>query len=139
MLTEEDKLEIQASIAEAEKVTSGEIRIHLDSKGAKDPLEKAKQVFHNLKMDATEEQNGVLIYVSFEKKQIAILGDRGINEKVPHGFWDETYQTMATYFSKKEYKQGLLEGIQLAGKELSTYFPFQKNDTNELSNEITQE
>ncbi|NBV09169.1 MAG: TPM domain-containing protein [Flavobacteriia bacterium] len=139
MLSQADKTEIVSAITASETSTSGEIRIHIDSKGSKDPFVEAKKTFEKLGMTKTQERNGVLIYVCFPRKQLTILGDSGIDKKVPEGFWDDTYKIMSEHFSKGDYKTGLLLGIQKAGIELGKFFPFQKNDINELSNEISEE
>lgn len=139
MLTQAEKQEIVSAITASETCTSGEIRVHIDTKGAKDPFTEAKKTFEKLGMTKTQERNGVLIYVCFVKKQLCILGDSGIDKKVPEGFWDDTYNTISQHFSKGDFKTGLIQGIQKAGIELGKFFPFQKNDINELSNEITEE
>ncbi|NBV68852.1 MAG: TPM domain-containing protein [Flavobacteriia bacterium] len=139
MLSQADKTEIVSAITASETSTSGEIRIHIDSKGSKDPFAEARKTFEKLGMTKTQERNGVLIYVCFPRKQLTILGDSGIDKKVPEGFWDDTYKIMSEHFSKGDYKTGLILGIQKAGIELGKFFPFQKNDINELSNEISEE
>jgi len=139
MLKTEDKRRIEETIQMAETHTSGEIRVHLDRLGAKDPYHKATRVFERLGMTKTKERNGVLIYICFSKKQIVVLGDQGINEKVPEGFWNDVYSQLALDFKQGEFAQGICEAILSIGKKLSTYFPYQKTDTNELSNEISEE
>ena len=138
MLSELDKKSIVNAIQSAEEITSGEIRVHIDKKGGKDPFKEAKRVFERLGMTKTKERNGVLIYLCFKRKQIAILGDQGINEKVPEGYWDELYHIMATAFRNEHYCDGICEAVQLVGEKLSTHFPVNHDNPNELSNEITE-
>lgn len=135
--TDEQSKLIQQSIADAERLCSGEIRVHLDMRCKGDVMDRAKKVFEKLKMHETELRNGVLIYLALADKKLAILGDRGINEKVPKGFWNLAYETMRKYFSEANYTEGLQVGIGMAGEQLRTYFPYQSNDRNELSNEIS--
>lgn len=135
--TEEQKLAIQKAIADAELNTSGEIRVHIDDKCKEDVLDKAANIFHQLKMDATELHNGVLFYLAVKDQKFAILGDKGINEKVPADFWDHIKITMLTHFKKNEFTEGLSKGINMAGEKLKTHFPLQHNDTNELSNDMS--
>jgi uncharacterized membrane protein len=147
-LTKDDEQEIVSAIGIAEKNTSGEIRVHIENgtslKGelAKQTsitaLDRAKEVFRNLNMENTQERNGVIIYVAVKSKQFAIYGDKGINEKVGHDFWDCTKDVMANQFKNGNFKQGLIDGILRAGEQLKTHFPYQDNDTNELSNEISR-
>ena len=138
MLSELDKKSVVKAIQSAEEITSGEIRVHIDKKGGKDPFKEAMRVFERLGMTKTKERNGVLIYLCFKKKQIAILGDQGINVKVPEGYWDELYRSMATAFRNEQYGQGICEAIERIGEKLSAHFPVNADNPNELSNEITE-
>ncbi|CAZ95039.1 Conserved hypothetical protein [Zobellia galactanivorans] len=137
-LTAEEEQEIVQAIVNAEKNTSGEIRVHLEAHTKIDLLDRAKEVFHLLKMDNTKEENGVLIYVAVNDRKFAIYGDRGIDKVVPKNFWDSTRDTIASHFKNGRFKQGLIEGILKAGKELESHFPWQHGDVNELSNEISK-
>ena len=128
---------IQSAIAEAELNTSGEIRVHIDDKCAVAPVEKAIEVFEKLKMHETELRNGVLIYVALKDHKLAIVGDHGINAAVADDFWDEIKNNLIESFKKGLYTEGLSEGITAAGKQLKAHFPYQSDDTNELSNEIS--
>ncbi len=94
-------------------------------------------MFEELDMHKTELRNGVLIYLAMEDKQLAILGDVGINLKVPKGFWDDTRDVMISHFKNGEFAKGLSQGILNAGQQLKEHFPYQKDDTNELSDEIS--
>ena len=135
--TEQQRLEIQHSIAAAELNTSGEIRVHVDNDCKGEVLDKAANIFHELGMDATELHNGVLFYVAVKDHKFAILGDKGINEKVPADFWDHIKDTMLAEFKEKKFTEGLCKGIQMAGEKLKVYFPLQHNDSNELSNDMS--
>jgi uncharacterized membrane protein len=138
MLSELDKKSVVNAIQSAEELTSGEIRVHIDKKGGKEPFKAATRVFERLGMTKTKERNGVLIYLCFTRKQIAILGDQGINEKVPEGYWDELYHSMATAFRNGNYCLGICESVQRVGEKLSMHFPVNQDNPNELSNEITE-
>jgi len=128
---------IQASIATAELNTSGEIRLHVDDKCPGDPVAKAIKVFEKLKMHETELRNGVLIYVAIKDKKLAIVGDKGINEAVSDDFWDAIKNDLVFRFKEGKYTEGLVEGIHASGEQLKTHFPYQSDDTNELSNDIS--
>jgi len=135
--TEKQKQIIQKAIADAELNTSGEIRVHIDDKCKEDVLDKAAKMFHQLKMDATELHNGVLFYLAVDDHKFAILGGKGIHEKVPSDFWDHIKSTMHAHFKQHEFTEGLARGINMAGEKLKTHFPLQHNDTNELSNDVS--
>ena len=137
-LSKAEEQEIVQAIVEAEKNTSGEIRVHIEEHTEKSPLERAQEVFFELKMDETQDRNGVLFYVCVSDKKFAIIGDKGINEVVESDFWDCTKDTVIANFKEGNFKKGLVEGILRAGERLKKYFPFQSDDTNELSNEISR-
>ncbi|PWK17578.1 TPM domain-containing protein [Xanthomarina spongicola] len=135
-ITEEQ--EIVHAIRIAEQNTSGEIRVHLEKSSKIDAFNRAKDVFHLLKMDNTKQQNGVLIYVAVEDKTFVIYGDKGINDIVGKDFWDSTRDTILAQFKKGNFKQGLIDGILKAGEALEKNFPWHHTDTNELRNDISK-
>ena len=139
MLTASEKEEIQECIRLAELKTSGEIRVHIDKKCDSDPFEKAITIFNKLKMYKTRDRNGVLIYISFSDRKLAIIGDEGINSVVPTDFWESTKNELIFRFKRNEFAQGIIDAVNEAGKQLQQYFPVKSDDKNELSNEITME
>ena len=128
---------IVAAIKQAELDTSGEIRVHLESKCPSDPLQRAVYIFNYLKMYKTQARNGVLIYVAVESRKFAIIGDAGINNAVPENFWDSIKEKMAHAFSQGDYVHGISEAIREAGLSLKKYFPYQSDDINEQPDEIS--
>tara|TARA_Y100000589_G_scaffold246893_1_gene234804 strand:+ start:132398 stop:132835 length:438 start_codon:yes stop_codon:yes gene_type:complete len=137
-LTPEQQEQVKQAIRQAELNTSGEIRVHIDKKCRGDNvLDRAAQIFDLLGMQKTELRNGVLIYVAVDDRQLAILGDVGVNQVVPDDFWESTRDIMLDYFKKGDYTQGLVKGILHAGEQLKKHFPYQTDDINELSDEIT--
>ena len=137
-LTKEEEQAIVEAIGVAEKATSGEIRVHIEKTTSLTPFDRALEVFYNLKMNETKEQNGVLIYLAVEDKTFAICGDKGINDVVAEDFWDNTKNIMGNHFKSGNFKQGLIDGVLEAGDQLKKYFPYKENDTDELSNEISK-
>jgi uncharacterized membrane protein len=137
-LSKTDEQEIVQAIVEAEKNTSGEIRVHIEEHSEKSPLDRAQEVFFELNMNETQDQNGVLFYICVSDKKFAIIGDKGINDAVESDFWDGTKDTVIANFKEGNFKKGLVEGILKAGQQLKHYFPYQSDDTNELSNEISR-
>ena len=137
-LTKEEEQAVVEAIRLAEMSTSGEIRVHIEIETSLNTFDRAKAVFHELKMDETELKNGVLIYVAVSNRSFIICGDKGINDLVPADFWDCTKEIMASQFKGGNFKQGLIDGISNAGEQLKKYFPYQNNDSNELSNEISK-
>ena len=138
-LTEEEENEVVAAIQQAEKKTSGEIRVHIEKSSKGDIWKRAMEVFHLLKMDNTKEDNGVLIYVAIEDRNFVIYGDNGINKVVPKDFWETTKDEIVAEFKKGDFKQGLINGILKAGDELQKHFPWDENtDENQLSDKISR-
>lgn len=137
LFNEAEQQQIVSAIKEAEKNTSGEIRVHIERKCNEEVLDHAAFMFEELEMHKTELRNGVLIYLAVEDRQLAILGDAGINLKVPKGFWDDTRDVMIANFKNGDFAKGLSEGILKAGEQLKVHFPYQSDDVNELSDEIS--
>jgi uncharacterized membrane protein len=136
--TEEQQKKITAAIAEAERSTSGEVRVHLEKKCAgDDPVKRAEKIFHQLKMDATELHNGILFYLAFESHHFAVIGDKGIHEKVHQEFWNEIKDKTLAHFKKQEFTEGLVESILECGRQLKKYFPYKEGDKNELQDDLT--
>jgi uncharacterized membrane protein len=136
-LTSTQEEEIVDAIRFAEKETSGEIRVHIEKSTEKDPLERAKEIFHFLKMDETEKHNGVLFYLAVNDKKFSILGDSGINDAVPDMFWNSVRDIVLDKFKIGDYTEGLKLGIIEAGNKLKQFFPYKKNDNNELDDSIS--
>lgn len=137
IFTEAEQQEIREAIQEAELNTSGEVKVHIERKCKEDTMERAAQVFEQLRLHETQLRNGVLIYLAIEDRTFAILGDIGINEKVPQGFWNSTSELMLSYFKKGDFVNGLVEGVKEAGLQLKSHFPYTKEDKNELSDDVS--
>ena len=135
--SQQEKDDIRQSIEQAELNTSGEIRVHIEDECDEDVLDRAAFIFGKLKMDKTEQRNGVLFYLALASKKFAILGDKGINAVVPEDFWDKIKDEMAEHFQQGEFAKGLATGIEKAGQSLKSHFPYQKDDVNELPDDIS--
>ncbi len=139
IFSSQQQANIKAAIVEAELNTSGEIRVHIARKCPERALDCAAYWFEKLKMHKTKLRNGVLFYLATDDKKFAIIGDAGINAKVPDNFWDEIKDDMQTAFKQGDFEGGLSEGIKKAGEQLKQHFPYQQNDINELNDEISFE
>ncbi len=133
----EQQRQIVGSIKEAESDTSGEIRVHIERFCNEDVLDHAAWLFSQLEMDKTELHNGVLIYLAVESRKFAIIGDKGINALVPSGFWDSAKEIMRERFSVGDLTGGISLAVLETGRLLKQHFPYQHNDENELSDEIS--
>tara|TARA_B110000046_G_scaffold137350_1_gene143639 strand:+ start:9172 stop:9609 length:438 start_codon:yes stop_codon:yes gene_type:complete len=137
IFTEAQQQEVRNAIQESELNTSGEVKVHIERKLKENVMDRASHVFEQLKLHQTKLRNGVLIYLAIESKEFAILGDAGINEKVPEGFWDSTSLLMLEKFKTGDFVGGLVDGAREAGLQLKAHFPYQKGDINELSDDIS--
>lgn len=135
-LAEEKELIVNA-IRAAEKNTSGEIRVHLEDNCYENVLDRAAFIFEKLQIHKTQKRNGVLFYLSVQDKKFAVLGDAGINAVTPENFWDEIKETMAKFFNRGDFVTGLIKGIEITSEVLKNDYPYQKNDVDELPNEIS--
>lgn len=135
--TQAEKDEILSAIRVAESETSGEIRVHIETHCKIDVLDRATYIFGKLEMHKTALRNGVLFYVAISDRKFAILGDIGINRKVPAGFWNSISEHLLQLFRQGKFTQALAEGILMAGEQLKQHFPHQDDDINELSDEIS--
>lgn len=136
-LTKKQEKKIVDTIRKAELKTSGEIRVHICFKSGDNHYDRAVAVFKDLKMDGTNERNGVLFHVSPPDRNLTIIGDKGINEQVPDYFWENVNKKVSQQFKKGKFKKGLVKGIKMCGKELKIHFPYRADDKNELPDEIS--
>ena len=137
LFTEDDKRRIVNAIKEAELNTSGEIQVHIEKFCPDDVLDRSAEIFSILKMHKTALRNSVLFYLAVNDKKFAIIGDVGINNVVPEGFWDDIKNNMSERFQNHEFTLGLVEGISRTGEQLKAHFPYQEDDINELPDEIS--
>ncbi len=136
--TDEESHLIVNAIQHAEKRTSGEVRVFVESKCSwMDAIDRAKEIFFNLKMDKTEHRNASLVYVAIKDRQLAVFGDQGIHEKVGDEYWAKVVSEMLQSFNKNDYAKGIAECVIQIGEALTTHFPYDKGtDKNELPDEI---
>ena len=134
-----DRQQIVDAIGAAEKMTSGEIRVHIQPKAQGVIRNTAERTFERLGMTRTKERNGVLLFIATEDQQFVILGDEGIDARVPEGFWDEIAHKLHDRFQQGDFTAGIVDAIHSAGRELKTYFPRAHDDVDELTNEVNVE
>jgi uncharacterized membrane protein len=136
-LTPEELGRVRDAVREAEKHTSGEIRVHLDIAIMDDVLDHAAWVFKHLGMDRTKERNGVLLYVSVPGRKVAVIGDEAIHAKLGDSYWQEVLETVLGHFRQDQFCNGLCAGVQLIGEKLRAHFPYTHGDRNELSDDVS--
>lgn len=139
ILNREEDHRVVEAIKQAERNTSGEIKVHIENRCKGNVEERSLVVFNKLKLNETKLRNGVLIYLAVRDHKFAILGDEGINNVVGQGFWNDVKDLMLSYFKENRFAEGLEQGIQRCGEKLKTYFPYQSDDINEIPDDISYE
>ena len=129
--------DIRQAIMNAELDTSGEIRVHIENTCKGDALDRALVVFNKLGMEKTLSRNGVLIYLAVKNRKFAIIGDTAIHMVVTENYWDSIKNKMLNHFRENQFTEGLIEAITETGNQLKKHFPYQTDDANELSDEIS--
>src|SRR4051812_14523000 len=133
---DQEREQILTSIKDAEKKTSGEIRLFIEETCEENVLDRAAFIFKELKMHETKQRNGVLFYLAMKSRKFAILGDTGIHSSVHKDFWHDIKLEMEHHFTEGDFVTGLNKGIRMAGEALQKKFPYQKGDANELPDDI---
>lgn len=128
--------EIVEAIREAEKKTSGEIRVFISRKSVQDALPVAQAHFVELGMDKTKERNGVLIFVAPRAHKFAVVGDGAVHARCGEEFWKQLAHEMSGHFRKSEFTTGIVHAVRKAGELLAEHFPRKPGDTNQLSDEV---
>ncbi|MBQ7690326.1 MAG: TPM domain-containing protein [Muribaculaceae bacterium] len=138
-IPEEGQHRIAQAITQAERRTSGEICVHVTPHCPGEVMAAAEATFNRLQLYRTQRRNAVLIYVAYTDRRLAILGDQGIHEAVPQGYWNDVVATLAKRLHARRPVDGLCEAIDTIGKRLHEFFPADRHNINELSNEVTYE
>ncbi len=128
----EEEERIMAEIRTAEKASSGEIRVFVETECAESVEKRTIEVFKRLKMHKTQERNGVLIYIAIESRKFAIFGDEGIHKKMGFSFWTTEVATLKTFLSDDKMVEGICKVALDIGEVLKEHFPYQSDDKNEL-------
>ena len=138
IFAEQEIAKLKLAIAAAEKSTSGEIRVYIESRCRYvEATDRAAELFFQLKMQETVARNGVLIYLATEDRQLAIWGDQGVHERLGNEYWQQRIEEMLNSIKQLDYLSGITYCIEQVGNALSTHFPYQRaTDQNELSDEI---
>lgn len=134
----EGKQQIIDAIREAERLTSGEIRVFIESRCSyMEALDRAAEIFFDLKMDLTKDRNGVLIYLAMKDHQFAVFGDEGIHKEVGDKFWNEEVGKMMENFNKNDFVEGIRQVVLDVGEALKKHFPYDNStDKNELPDDL---
>jgi uncharacterized membrane protein len=134
---QEEQALIAKAIHEAERCTSGEIRVYVESRCSyMDALDRAVELFGQMGMQSTKERNAVLVYVAVKDHQLAVFGDEGIHQKVGSEYWQQEVGKMIRDFNRDDYAKGIAGCVEDIGQALQHFFPYTDQDKNELSDDL---
>ena len=136
--TDDEKQQIVDAVQNAERMTSGEVRVFVENRCSyMDAIDRAKEIFAELKMYETVDRNAVLVYVALKDKQLAIFGDQGIHNKLGYEYWNAEVRKMIDSFNKENYAEGIKQVVEDIGEALTKLFPYNNDtDKNELPDHI---
>jgi uncharacterized membrane protein len=138
LLSQLDHDRIVAAIGGAEKRTSGEIRVFVSHRQTSDPQSAAVRHFLKLGMNKTKHRNAVLIFLAPESQNFAIIGDEAIHSKCGQAFWEQVAGAMSGLFQQSKFTDGIVHGIETAGKVLAEHFPSEGASHNELPDSVVE-
>ena len=150
LLSEDDFIEIRKAVDEAEKITSGEIRVAITKssvrirtllkKNTSRVYEAAKRKFEKLGMANTKQRTGVLIFVSVRERKVEILADSGVYPKtITPDFLQQTAKSVSANIGLDMAKHGIVNAIKNIATQMSHDFPYDDNDCDELPNDVDRE
>jgi len=136
--TDEEKQTIVDAVRIAEQRTSGEVRVFVESRCRYvNAIDRAVEIFENLKMQNTELRNATLVYVAIKDRQLAVFGDEGIHQKVGNEYWANQVMKMINAFNRDNIAEGIRQCVLNIGEALAMHFPYDRNtDKNELPDDI---
>jgi uncharacterized membrane protein len=139
LFSDDDLDAIAAAVHEAERNTSGEIRVHLERRlpRATDVLARAAHVFRHLRMHATVERNAVLLYFAVEDRKLAIVGDQGVHDRVGEAYWPRVRDAMVERLRAGAPRDAVVHAVTDVGLVLQKFFPRRPGDENELSDDVS--
>jgi uncharacterized membrane protein len=138
LFTQLDHNRVTAAIQEAEKHTSGEIRVYVSHRKVSDPRHAGAHQFVKLGMDKTKHRNAVLIFIAPESQNFAILGDTAVHTRCGEAFWEDVAKAMRELFRQGKFTEGIVHGIDTAGKLLAQHFPVDDVDHHKLPDSIVE-
>jgi len=132
-----EKEDIDQAVKNAEIESSCEFKVHVDPFCKEDTSKRSEDLFYKLEVDKTERHNGILFYAVLDCRKFIIKTDKDLEQTLPDGFWDDIYHVMLVNFRKGNYADGLSLAIQKAGEKLKPYYPWFKDDRNEVSDDLS--
>ncbi len=132
---------VEEAIRKSEGAHGGEVRFAVEAALDWGPLfrgrtarQRAIEVFSQLRMWDTEENNGVLIYLLLADRDVEIVADRGIDARVGAAEWERICKEMEGLFRQGRFEEGVVTGIAAITEHMVRHFPARKGDQNELPN-----
>lgn len=136
--TPEQTEQILTAIRNAEKQTSGEVRVYVESRNPLvNILDRAAEIFYKLKMQETEHRNAVLLYMAIKDHEVALFADEGIYKRAGGAYWENEMNEMLAHFKTNDIAGGIVNCLNHIGETLKHEFPYHPGtDRNELPDNI---
>src|SRR5262249_10293497 len=116
--------EVVERIRVAESRTSGEIKVHIETRcPGGDAMARARALVDKLGLAKTRHRNGGLLYIAVKNRKFAVLGDQGVHERATQALWDQVARELSERFRAGDYRAGLLAAVERVGAVLAEHFP----------------
>lgn len=133
----EGQRRIATAITQAERHTTGEICVHVTPRCRGKVMKRAEHIFNRLQLYRTRYRNAVLIFIAYHDRRLAVLGDEALDRQLPPRFWDDVVAKLSSRLAAGQVVDGVCEAVATVGERLAEYFPAERDDVNELSNEVS--
>jgi putative membrane protein len=106
---------------------------------AEEVEEAALTSFYRQGLNNTRDKTGILIFISVFERQVRVLADQGINDRVESGVWQELVDTIIAGIKSRRQAEAVCAAVSRCGELLKEHFPIKPDDSDELSNLIIEE
>jgi putative membrane protein len=98
--------------------------------------EATEKEFYIQGLYRTREETGILIFISVFERQVWVLADRGINEKLPSETWQDVVDLVVDGIKERRQVDAICQAVDQVGQILETHFPATSNNPDELESVI---
>lgn len=138
-LAQVDDERLLKAIQDAERKTSGQIRVFVSHHKVIDALAAAERQFRRLGMTKTKRRNAILIFIAPKSQTFSVFGDIAIHQKCGAEFWQALRDEIVPHLKAGQYTVALIHAITKAGDKLAEHFPPEEKPQNELPDKISHD